>query len=136
MRNTTFLFVLLATLFIFTGCSSDDDNQGDNNSPIAGTWSYYRYKYSEWNNEDWIYDVEPISLEFSSNGTFIDKYNGNVDGGGTWSISGNTLTMTYEDDEWGDETIIYEILVLDESTLRIKESYGNGEWLIDEYSKQ
>lgn len=134
MKNKNILFLLLATLFIFSSCSSDDDNS-NNSSPILGTWSYNAYKVSDWNNGDWIYDVEPITLEFQSNGTFIDRYDGEVDGGGTWSISGDTLTMTYEDIEWGDETVYLEIVLLNNTTLRIKESFDDGDWEMEEYVK-
>lgn len=135
MKNTNFLFVLLATLLIFTGCSSDDDNP-NSNSPILGTWSYNANKVSDWNNGDWIYDVEPISLEFSSDGTFIDKYDGEIDGEGTWSISGDTLAMTYEDIELGDETVYLEIVLLNDTTLRIKESYEDGTWEMEEFIRE
>lgn len=135
MKNKNLLFVLLATLFIFTGCSSDDDSS-NNNSPILGTWSYNAYKVSYWNDGNWIYDVEPITLEFSSNGTFIYRYDGEIDGGGTWSISGDALTMTYNDEEWGDETIIYELVLLNNTTLRIKETFDDGEWVMEEFIRE
>lgn len=134
MRNTNFLLTLLATLFFFTGCSSDDDNP-NSNSPILGTWNYNRYALSDWNEGNWNDDVEPITLEFSSNGTFIDRYDGEIDGGGTWSISGDTLTMTYDDEEWGDETIDFELVLLNDTTLRIKETFENGDWEMEEYIK-
>jgi outer membrane biogenesis lipoprotein LolB len=41
MRNTNFLFILLATLLIFNGCSSDEENS-NHNSPILGTWTAHR----------------------------------------------------------------------------------------------
>lgn len=135
MKNTNFLFMLLATLLIFTSCSSDDDNP-NSNSPILGTWSYNAYKVSDWNNGDWIYDVEPITLEFLPDGTFIDLYDGEIDGGGTWSISGDTLTMAYEDIEWGDETVYLEIVLLNDTTLRIKESYEDGTWEMEEFIRE
>ncbi|MET3732920.1 lipocalin family protein [Moheibacter stercoris] len=127
--------MLLATLFILTGCSSDDDNP-NSNSPIVGEWNSYRYKASDFNNQEWYLITEPISVEFSNNGTFIFKYDDVPEGGGTWSISGNSLTMNYTEDEWDDETINYEILVMNESTLRIKEIFDDGEWAIDEFIKQ
>lgn len=36
----------------------------------------------------------------------------------------------------GSETIHYEILVLDETTLQVKESFGEEEWEIIEYIKE
>lgn len=127
--------MLLAASLIFTGCSGDDDSP-NNNSPILGVWSYNAYKVSEWNNGDWIYDVEPITLEFLSDGTFIDRYDGEIDGGGTWSISGETLTMNYDDEEWGDETVYLEIVLLNDTTLRIKESYEDGTWEMEEFIRE
>lgn len=135
MRNTNFFFVLLAAFLIFTGCSGDDDSP-NSNSLIVGEWNSYRYKASDFNNQEWYMITEPVSLEFSNNGTFRYKYDDIPEGGGTWSISGSTLTMNYTEDEWGDETIIYEILVLNGSTLRIEETFDNGEWAIDEFIRE
>lgn len=89
MKNINFLFGLLFVLFIFTGCSSDDDNP-NSNSPILGTWS----------------------------------------------ISGDTLAMTYEDIELGDETVYLEIVLLNDTTLRIKESYEDGTWEMEEFIRE
>lgn len=136
MKTVNLFLGLLIALFTITGCSSDDDNTNNDNSLIVGVWSEYRYKASDFNNQNWYNLTEPITLEFQSNGTLIDRYNGVVEGTGTWSISGNTLKMTYQDEEWGNETIHYEILVLDETTLQVKESFDDGEWEIYEYTKE
>lgn len=134
--KTLNLFVgLLLALFVIVGCSSDDNTNNDNNL-ILGVWSESRCKASDFNNQNWYNLTEPITLEFLSNKTFVDRYNGSIDGGGTWSISGKTLKMTYQDEEWGSETIHYEILVLDETTLQVKESFGEEEWEIIEYIKE
>lgn len=131
MKTVNLFLGLLIALFTITGCSSDDDNTNNDNSLIVGVWSEYRYKASDFNNQNWYNLTEPITLEFQSNGTLIDRYNGVVEATGTWSISGNTLT-----ENWEDETIQSEILILNENTLQVKETFDDGEWQIYEYIKE
>lgn len=129
--KTVNLFVgLLLALFVTVSCSSDDNTNNDN-SLIIGVWSEYRHKVSNWNNEQWNIVAEPITLEFQSNGTLIDRYDGVVEAVGTWSISGNTLI-----ENWEDETIQSDILILNQTTLQVKETFDDGEWLIYEYKKE
>lgn len=131
MKTVNLFLGLLIALFTITGCSSDDDNTNNDNSLIVGVWSEYRYKASDFNNQNWYNLTEPITLEFQSNGTLIDRYNGVVEATGTWSISGNTLT-----ENWEDETIQSEILILNETTLQVRETFDDGEWQIYEYVKE
>lgn len=131
MKTVNLFLGLLLALFTITGCSSDDDNTNNDNSLIVGVWSEYRYKASDFNNQNWYNLTEPITLEFQSNGTLIDRYNGVVEATGTWSISGNTLT-----ENWEDETIQSEILILNETTLQVRETFDDGEWQIYEYVKE
>lgn len=131
MKTVNLFLGLLIALFTITGCSSDDDSTNNDNSLIVGIWSEYRYKASDFNNQNWYNLTEPITLEFQSNGTLIDRYNGVVEATGTWSISGSTLT-----ENWEDETIQSEILILNETTLQVKETFDDGEWQIYEYVKE
>lgn len=131
MKTVNLFLGLLIALFTITGCSSDDDNTNNDNSLIIGVWSENRYRASDFNNQNWYNLTESITLEFQSNGTLIDRYNGVVEGTGTWSISGNTLRQN-----WEDETIQSEILILSETTLQVKETFDDGEWQIYEYTKE
>lgn len=129
MKTINLFFGLLIALTTFTSCSSDDDNSTNENNLLIGVWSEYRYKSSDFNNQNWYTITEPITLEFKSNGTFIDRYNGEIEATGSWSISGNKLTM-----DWGDEIIHTEILLLNEISLQLKETFNDG-WEIYEYTK-
>lgn len=135
MKTANLFLGLLLALFTITGCSSDDDNSSSDNSHILGIWTDYRVKLSDFNNQEWYMTEEPITLEFLSNKTFIDRYDNVVDGGGTWSILENILIMNWKDQEWGSEIINNEILLLNATTLRLKETFDDGEWIIKEYVK-
>lgn len=136
MKTVNLLAGLLLVLFTMASCSGDDENSNNGNpnndsknNLIVGVWSEYRYKLS--GNEEWITVIDPITVEFQSNGTLIGSYNGTVEETGTWSISGNTLI-----ENWEDETINSEILILNETTLQLKETLEDGEWGIYEYKKE
>ena len=131
MKTLNLFLGSFLALFIISGCSSDDDNTNNDNNLIIGVWSEYRHKVSNWNNEQWNIVTEPITLEFQSNGTLIDRYDGVVEAVGTWLISGNTLI-----ENWEDETIQSDILILNQTTLQVKETFDDGEWLIYEYKKE
>ncbi|REG86025.1 lipocalin family protein [Winogradskyella sediminis] len=130
MKKSYLFLALMITLLVCSACSSDDDNSNNENSLIIAIWSENRYKANDFNNQDWYNLTEPITLEFQSNGNFIDKYDGVVEGNGTWTISGNNLTM-----DWSDEIQQREILILNETTLQLKETFENGDWEIYEYVK-
>ncbi len=121
---------MFLAIFVMSACSNDDDNSNNKNSLIIGVWSESRYKASDFNNQNWYNLTEPITLEFKSNGTLIDRYNNVVEANGTWSISGNILK-----ENWSDETIQSEILILNETTLQLKETFEDGDWQIYEYVK-
>lgn len=55
MKNKNFLFGLLLALFIFTACSSDDDNTSQTESSLLGVW------HSVPNA------IDDLTLEFTSN---------------------------------------------------------------------
>ena len=130
MKKINLFLTMFLAIFVMSACSNDDDNSNNKNSLIIGVWSESRYKASDFNNQNWYNLTEPITLEFKSNGTLIDRYNNVVEANGTWSISGNILK-----ENWSDETIQSEILILNETTLQLKETFEGGDWEIYEYVK-
>ncbi len=134
MRNRSFFTALLAIFFVFTACSSDDDNAGEINS-IVGTWKYNAFMDSFLSEDEWHTTYEPVTLEFRSDGTFTERYDSEIEGEGNWIISGNILRLVYVDPEWGDSTVEFELVLLEHSKFHIKYYYENGEYRIDEFIK-
>jgi hypothetical protein len=70
------LVMVLATVFTFT-CSNDSND--DTNNALVGTW---------------FADNEPkYEITFKNNGSYEEFYNGSADARGTYSISGNSVTV-------------------------------------------
>lgn len=133
MKNKL-LFIAFLTLcsVSFMACSSDD-NDGGTSGDIVGKWSFektgiivegqevgYTYPHSCSTQKDHI--------EFKSNGSGLDyRYNGACEldedeNGWTWTVSGSSLKIT---DEHG--TANYEILTLNNSTLKVKSTDSSTE---------
>lgn len=134
MRNRSFFMAILSILFVFTACSSDDDNAGEVNL-IVGTWKYNAYIDSFLSESEWHTTNEPVTLEFRANETFTERYNSEIEGEGNWIISGDILKLVYVDPEWGDSTDEFELLLLENSKFHIKYNYEDGEYRIDEFIK-
>ena len=86
MKKSVWLVALLAAGLALTyGCGGSDGDSGGNSS-IVGTWSL---------------DDEPaVSFTFASGGAFSVSGEGvGVLMTGTWSTSGNTITLNIDDDE-------------------------------------
>lgn len=95
----TLLMVMLAVNF--TACNDDDDESA--NSPIVGTWTggevgttfVETLTFSSNGKGNW--DEDTFTYTLNSNKVVIDYGDGDPE---TWifSVSGNTLNMTAEDD--------------------------------------
>jgi hypothetical protein len=128
-RARVVLGVLAAAVFstlVLVGCGKDDDTGGGNLACADG--------------EAWVrcYDDDPNDCEgiiFKSNGEFrvlFTEYGNWVeaeDEAGTWSTSGNTVTITYTSGEYtGDvDTFNYSV---SGNTLTISDSDGSGQKLV------
>ena len=109
MRNL--LSMLLVFSFLFTiGC--DDDEATDETNPLVGVYNMVSYSVSGGGiNITQETDANnSLVLVLSEGGTY--SLQGTIDGdsnseSGTWSTTGSTLTLVYEDDEEGTVTDIF-----------------------------
>ena len=115
MKNINFLFGLLFVLFIFTGCSSEDDSSNSTEeSNLFGLW------YSEPNADPEMtleftqnYRTHFTYHEFGNNGQDITE-------SGDWELNGNNLKIYWDESDEGNEIYNVEILELTDSTLKWK----------------
>tara|TARA_R110002072_G_scaffold117281_3_gene248167 strand:- start:387 stop:827 length:441 start_codon:yes stop_codon:yes gene_type:complete len=138
MKKLFVLFVFAASA-MFVSCSSDDDN-GGNEEKIIGKW--------EFTQEGTIVDGQEVLLPYENDAPecgkdFIDfkadntvqsvifflDFNEECDSEtdtGTYSVSGKNITLTT-----GGETVVAEIVTLNNTTLKVKvtEEFG-GETFI------
>ena len=112
MRNL--LSMLLVFSFLFTiGCG--DDEATDETNPLVGVWNMTSVVIeSEGTTTLDASDEFSIVLIFNEDGTFSNQ--GVFDGeshseSGTWSTSGNKLTVITEDVQEGTETEIWDYTV-------------------------
>ena len=113
MRNL--LSMLLVFSFLFTiGC--DDDEATDETNPLVGVWNMTSLSFTTGGATTTIdaSDEFSIVLIFNEDGTFSNQ--GVMEGeshseSGTWSTSGNKLTVITEDVEEGTETEIWDYTV-------------------------
>ena len=128
-----YLFIALTLVFSISlsSCSDDDENVGSKND-LIGTWQsihsegYITYTEYPEDNEEWNEDYKNgETTTFYQDYTF--KENSEE---GTWSLSGNKLTMNYkgyyEGEDW---TEVWKILELNTNTfvfeLHEKDSEGD-----------
>ncbi len=139
------LFLCAAALLAaisFPACS-DDEEHGDTPENIAGTWQIvsetgfeiYDGQKNTWSDnypdEEGCY----YTLTFNKNGTYTitkhkyDEFEGAYieNKTGSYSISGNTLIMDYD-----NESIKYEIRKLTESELVLHEIYKESDYSFEE----
>ena len=116
MRNL--LSMLLVFSFLFTiGCG--DDEATDETNPLVGVWNMTSVVIeSEGTTTLDASDEFSIVLIFNEDGTFSNQ--GVMDGeshseSGTWSTSGNKLTVITEDVQEGTETEIWDYTVSESS---------------------
>ena len=108
MRNL--LSMLLVFSFLFTiGC---DDDATDETNPLVGVYNMVSYSVSgDGMNITQEADANnSLVLVLSEGGTY--SVQGSIDGesnseSGTWSTTGSTITLIYEDDEDGTVTDIF-----------------------------
>lgn len=131
MKKLNVLFLSLFALATITSCSNDDD---DSSASIEGKWQISK----EGETLTTLEDAENYGscglhiVEFSQGGTF--KQTGfDYDGSecnpytdqGTWTIKDNSLTTKDSD----NDIIVFEILELTDSTLKVKSTDSQGAWI-------
>ncbi|MCM1519807.1 MAG: lipocalin family protein [Lachnoclostridium sp.] len=127
--------VLMAVMSAFTFVSCSDDDDKIDNGKIVGTWESVLEEW--WEKEDGKIvdegtdDDTDLRVEFKADGTVTqyEYYNSSwhLDITGNYSISGNKLTIVYDED--GDEyTSTQNIEMPDDNTLVV-----SGYWKEDNY---
>lgn len=131
MKNLKVLFLSLLALATMASCSNDKD---DSSASIEGKWQISQ-------EGETLATLEAAEnygscglhiVEFSQGGTFKQTgfdYSGSVctpyTETGTWTIKDNTLTTKDSD----NDTIAFEILELTDSTLKVKSTDDEGDWI-------
>lgn len=127
------LLSVFAVMFLFS-CSSDDDNKGIDTTKLLGKWYYYSITD---NGVEELYDHDGSPqcgedyMNFKSNGTLDDvmfehysQCHSYIDQA-VYSVSGNTLTITFiDEDEEEESTYVCTVRTLNDDTL-ILELYGD-----------
>ena len=123
MKKLVILFLsVLSSGLLLTSCSDDDGDEAS----INGKWEFYQTGFAFGGQEELeLYEhaagCEKDYLEFLGGGVLNDvSYFNNGESceefsdQGTWSKSGNTLTVTYD-----GESFTATIVTLDSTTLKI-----------------
>ena len=134
MKKILILALAFTTLLtVSTSCSSDDNDGGNNsNSQIIGTWG------TKWNSGTGI-AVHP-KFTFLSNGnvkyyTYPSGNQPELEEIGTWSMSGETLTMDFP--ETVDIKFKNKVTVTSETEIEFEEVMQSGfdTWSAETYYK-
>lgn len=112
-KMATCMSVVLLIFSIYS-CGNDDEDSVGSRKLLIGIWNGVSYVDQEWedgeqianNKEDFVNGTNRYSIEFKEDGTFIERdrdLNGVVDTTdditGTWSYSGNKLTLDENDED-------------------------------------
>lgn len=110
-KIATCISVVLLTFCIYS-CSNDDEDSVGSREMLIGNWNGIYYLSQGWDNgeltvnekEDFVNGTERYSIELKEDGTYIEKNfysSGNIKNTsyGTWSYSGQELTLKYEEYE-------------------------------------
>lgn len=130
------IFSLLVVLVLIS-CSSPND---DSNTPISDT------PIGIWNLQEALLNGSKVSsqdiVEFTSNNRtkFTYKKYGNngqdIFENGSWKMTGNSLTITWDEADPGKKIYVIEILELTSTSLKWKTVIPNEGTLIETFSKQ
>lgn len=126
MKNLRKLFGLLAVLlFVFSTVSCSDD---DESASIVGKWNFSK-EGTIVNGQEVLENYPNIvgcnkdNIQFISGGTFTGTFYAeecvefSIDG--TWTKTGNTLSIDVTD----QEPVVFQIMTLSGSTLKLKQTY-------------
>lgn len=127
MKKIKFTLLSVFTVLFLFSCSSDDNGGSIDTQKLLGKW--YFYSLTE-NGEEELYDHDGSPqcgedyLNFKSNGTLDDVMYEYYDqcysyeDQATYSVSGNTLTMIYEDENGEEDyTVVCAVKTLNDTTL-------------------
>ena len=140
---------VLLTSSIYSCSNDDDEDSVGSRELLLGTWNGIHYISQEWENgkqiedskEDLVNGTNRYSMEFKEDGTYIekDKYINSATNiaTGTWSYSGNKLTLNEDGDDEEAET--WTVSKMTETELayeqRVKAKGDGTTWeFFEEYS--
>lgn len=123
-KVATCLAVVLMSLSVYS-CGDDDEDSVGSREMLLGKWTGVYYLDQEWedgemvhnNKEDFVNGTTRYSIEFREDGTYveIDGNNNENHNYGTWSYSGNKLTMIDTSD--GDYKEVWTVTTMTETEL-------------------
>jgi hypothetical protein len=131
MKKSVFLLIFVS--FLILSCSSDDDSSVDT-TQLVGIW------YLESAELDGVEVGSSDELEFTSNGrayfTYYDFWTAgqNITDNANYSLNNNSIVITWDEPEPGDETDTFQILELTSTILKVKSTDEEGT-LIEIYTK-
>lgn len=96
-KFTSLSFMLVAALLIFTSCSKDDEVPALDLTLLEGTWNFTESEVTMTGMDEPTSYPEGGTFEFKTDKTLIVTVDG-YSSEGTYSISGRTITMTYDED--------------------------------------
>lgn len=130
-KVATYVVLVLLSFSIYS-CGDDDEDSVGSRKLLLGTWQGVYYLNQEWEDgellgdykEDFVNGTNRYSIEFKEDGTYVEKdvYNSSKDTDyyhGTWTYSGNKLTLIDTEEEgykevWTvtkltDNELVYEL---------------------------
>lgn len=121
MKKRNLLCGILIGILTFTSCSSDDDNNDNGtDASIIGTWNGISSTFN--GNNSGVPDNNIVKFTSDNRTEFIYEGFGNngqdISEFGDWSKNGNTLTISWDDADPGNETYILQITELTENSLK------------------
>lgn len=133
MKKMRLTYVLLIALMILSSCSNDDNNDNATEASIIGTWNGVSSTFNGENTG--IPDNSIVKFTSDNKTEFIYEGFGNsgedITETGSWTLNGNTLTITWTDSDPGLETYILTINELTETSLKW-ETTITGEGILKE----
>lgn len=134
-KSILHLFIMM---LILSACSGNDDNSSIDTTQLIGTWELDNAKL---NGEEVSssYKIQFTSSErtqfYYLNPTSNTTFGPDVVEDGDYSLSGNTLTITWDESDPGNEISIFQILELTSSKLIIKSVIPGEGTLVEVYTR-
>ncbi|MDH7444693.1 lipocalin family protein [Aquimarina sp. 2201CG14-23] len=135
MKRPRLIFMILSMTLI--ACSSDDDNNLENNQGVELTGIWIKQSSLLNGNQVTSQDI----VEFTSDNKTIFTYKSSGANGadvletGKWSKNNNDLTVTWDDADPGSEVYELEITELTETTLKWSTVISGEGTLVETFTK-
>ena len=128
-KNKGWLALLLAVVLCtgFTSCKDDDDEDGGNlNSSIIGSWEYRDVEGTDYAIETYTFYADGKFELIYEGGSYSSGSQYTWNEGGTYTLSGSTLTLTctYSSDGYISEPESYTVSINGER-LTMTDEYGD-----------